>query len=181
MTNFYDSPAWLDLKDFWSEPHHFDGKAHDLRIAMRRNHSLAWCGYVRVPLSHPLHGKDYNTRVPVPDRGAIKIGSQSPLAILIEGMAEDDGQISLDCLFECPGGLTWAREYCPQSDKTIEDDGWWFGFDCNHYNDLSPKDVISEAVEGRHWREGKYRTFEWVKTATENLAKQLSEYTPHVI
>lgn len=55
------------------------------------------CGYVRVPPSHPLHGKSY-----------------------------DDADVDVH------GGLTFADiEPCTEEDGT----GWWFGFDCAHWQD----------------------------------------------
>lgn len=37
------------------EPRFFE--AHGLRCCIQRNNLAAWCGYVIVPLGHPLHGK----------------------------------------------------------------------------------------------------------------------------
>jgi hypothetical protein len=59
------------------------------------------------------------------------------------------------------GGLTYSNAAYPGG----EFDGWWFGFDCAHGGDLTPK----------YPSDGVYRDFEYVKAECESLAKQLAE------
>lgn len=170
MPNIYDHPQYGTLSKFFSEPDFYDGCAFGLPIHLRRNPMKAWCGYVGVARSHPYFGKDGNDRVAV-NRSLILIKDQSPISIFVEAMQEDDGMVALDILLDCPGGITWARDKVPWGGLS---NWWYFGFDCNHYNDLSPRDIIQEMVEGESWRTGTYRTFEFVLRATRNLAEQLA-------
>jgi hypothetical protein len=56
------------------------------------------CGYVRVPPTHPMHGKSY-----------------------------DEADVAVH------GGLTFAQiEPCQEHE---DGQGWWFGFDCAHWDD----------------------------------------------
>lgn len=63
------------------------------------------CGYVRVPLGHPWHGKHHP-----------------------------------DCSVH--GDVNVARP-----DVGGPDDGWWLGFDCNHYMDAPDPDLPGSEFE----------------------------------
>lgn len=171
MTSIYNHPLYPTLSKFFDEPDFHDGCAFSLPYHLRRNHAKAWCGYVGIPTTHPYFGKSYGDRVPA-DRGSILIKDQSPISLLVEGMAEDDGMVALDVLLDCPGGITWGADHVPWGGLPNH---WYFGFDCNHYNDLSPRDIIQEMVEGESWRTGTYRTLEFVDRACRRLAEQLME------
>lgn len=111
------------------------------------------CGYVRVPPTHPWHGKDYND-VDVSVHGGLTFGSLEPC------VEHEDGQ------------------------------GWWFGFDCGHFNDLhydpnvdvndpsldsASREVIQFyqehpiALDCHYWTEAE------VAAECERLAEQLAE------
>lgn len=71
----------------------------------------AWCGYVGLPPSHTLHGKDYdaaNERLPDGVHGGLTYAEECAGAI---------------CHVPAPGDPEHL---------------WWFGFDCAHYLDRWP-------------------------------------------
>jgi hypothetical protein len=72
----------------------------------------------------------------------------------------------------CHGGLTYASKcyhnICHVVSENEDDNIWWLGFDCAHYNDLSPHLKMFN-------REGIYRDFNYVENECTNLAKQLKE------
>jgi len=103
------------------------------------------CGYVRIPKSHPLYGLDYLEKSPS----------------LIEAST---GYCSTPAnVFDVHGGITFsALDLLDEGDE-----GWWFGFDCNHVGD--------KTLNMPEWVEGVYRTLEYVIEECESLAHQLTE------
>ncbi len=70
------------------------------------------------------------------------------------------------------GGLTYANKctgaICHTPEPGESDDVWWFGFDCGHGGDLTPRHL------GEFLRNGDvYRTIAYVQDEVENLAAQL--------
>jgi len=171
--NPYETPQYEAIKEFWMEPDYFQDTMNGFKIMARRNWSKAWCGYAGVSEIHPLFGKGYDERIPVPDRGAVTIDKVSLLTTVCEALHEDDGQVSLAALINVHGGITYA------GDKWPADDGlWYFGFDCSHYNDLTPRNVFDSFSDGI-WRfdtEAKYRTLDFVKAELETLTKVLENF-----
>lgn len=114
------------------------------------------CGYVRVPPGHALDGKDYQ---------------------------HDDFPN-----FDVHGGITFSKinneggiwEVCD-----FPAGGTVFGFDCNHYMDLTDPELvpgydrnahIAEILMEKDLREGVIRTADYVERECINLIQQLSEY-----
>jgi len=153
---------------FWSEPDHWSGIENGFVCHARRNPMKAWCGYVGVPESHPLYGKDYCYRVEVSDRGAIPTEGRGMIPLFFEALHEDDGKVSLSCFVSCHGGLTYANTGWPADDGL-----WYFGFDCSHSGDLTPK-----AYYDYTWplRDGEYRTLAFVQAEIARLAKELRTF-----
>jgi hypothetical protein len=110
-----------------------------------------WCGYVGVPPEHPWHGLDYDA----------------------------DALLDVDV----HGGLTYAaacQEDASEQDAICHvplngrpDSVWWFGFDCAHLGDLSPKYARDAPI-----RDEVYRRLDYVKCETADLARQLQEAVP---
>lgn len=132
--------------------------ATGLDCLMHRNGSGAWCGYVGVPEGHPLFARDY-----------------------------EHADVSVH------GGLTYSA-FC--QDTKDESEGichvplpgrphkvWWLGFDCAHYNDLSPGMVsFNEKFDREHpefagVRRETYRDVQWVEAEVTQLAAQLAAMT----
>lgn len=95
------------------------------------------------------------------------------------GYDDRDMMVDIDVIFDCPGGITWSADHAPLH---CRDGNWWFGFDCIHCNDLSPKNVVDAlAVDGRfpYGVQEEYQTYrdlKFVKYSIYKLARQLSEY-----
>ena len=114
-----------------------------------RGPSGALCGYVGVPPTHPGYGKHY-----------------------------DDTEVFEDYP-DVHGGLTFADD-CAETDDESQhichtdglcEDVWWFGFDCAHAGDISPK--YHKRFEHLNCPDDIYRNFGYVKHQTEHLAEQL--------
>lgn len=73
---------------------------------------------------------------------------------------------------EVHGGLTFSEkcggEYLPE--------GYWIGFDCAHYNDLTPYTVLRpELAPFLRDDPSVYRTMEYVESELNSLTKQLKD------
>lgn len=142
--------AWADEPDKMQ----FADQATGLPCLIVRGPVGALCGYVGVPPSHPLHGKNYDD-VPIDAHGGLTFagGCQST----------DDP----------------AHGICHVPDEGETDDVWWFGFDCAHAGDCWPGyaarlDLLGISI-GR--ADGEYRSVAYVKREIRALAKQLAEVT----
>ncbi|HEY9155552.1 MAG TPA: hypothetical protein VIM69_10495 [Opitutaceae bacterium] len=58
MTDYYTSNEYLSIKAFWNEPDIWEDTIEGYLCCARRNYSKAWCGYIRVPASHPMVPND---------------------------------------------------------------------------------------------------------------------------
>lgn len=167
----FQSPEYLSIQAFWQEPDYFEGEMSGFKVIARRNHAKAWCGYVGVPDTHALYGKHYDHRIPVSNRGQVSVSPHmSPIAMMLEAMAEDDGHIILSIFVDCHGGLTYANSGWPADDGL-----WYFGFDCSHAGDLSPQDVFLSFSGYSFTRDYSYtyRTLDYVKEQLAVLATKL--------
>lgn len=122
-------------------------------LAVRNSHFGFWCGYVGVAEGHPLFGKGYG-----------------------------------DLDVEVHGGLSFADECEPSGDEASRichvpgegepDHVWWFGFDCGHSGDNSPRDAYHAATQREPCFKailayGTYKTLAYVKSECADLARQL--------
>ena len=99
--------------------------------------------------------------------GYVRVPEGHPL----HGVSYDDGP---DDVISVHGGLTFSE---PDMDcGNGKDGGWWFGFDCGHFNDAPdpglahphmPDDIIDS------WY-GVVRTQEYVEAECRSLAEQLA-------
>ena len=80
---------------------------------IHRNSGGALCGYVGVPVGHPLHGKDYED-VDVDVHGGLTFADS------------------------CHGQQENGRGICHEVCDPADDGVWWLGFDCAHLGDLCP-------------------------------------------
>jgi hypothetical protein len=79
---------------------------------------------------------------------------------------------------EVHGGLTYGENKLHALFIPIPEGFWWFGFDCNHHNDLSPLDIFRSLTSDNLWtldKSSTYRTFEYALEQATSLAKQLKE------
>lgn len=131
----------------------------------------ALCGYVGVPEGHPLYRIAYGQPISTEDRARVN---------------RDEGIYPWhfdrpESLLECHGGLTYSgacghaddesKGICHVPGEGEPDNVWWFGFDCAHSMDFSPKyDKLHE-----RW-DRDYRTFAYVRREVTKLARQLKEF-----
>lgn len=131
-----------------------------------RNYSGAWCGYVRVPPTHPLHGMDYSGQVPDSLTSAAEKALDGPIGkrgvMAVVSAALKDG-MRIDSLLDVHGSITYAGEL-----RDVE--GHWFGFDCSHLHDMSPGVDWFDAFDI-------YRDLDYVKAECSSLARQLADLT----
>lgn len=123
-------------------------EATKLPCLIVRNAGGALCGYVGVAEGHPLYGKGYE-----------------------------------DFDVDVHGGLTFADKcadfgneaehicHVPAPDEPQH--VWWFGFDCAHGYDLSPRAQCSSLPSLR--QSGTYKDVPYVKAQIAQLAQQLAQ------
>lgn len=141
---------WQDEPDKrqWTDP------ATGLPCLIVRNRGGNLCGYVGVSKGHPAYEADYCD-------------------------VEDDVDIDVH------GGLTFAgpcsegseHGICHKVEPGENDDVWWLGFDCGHFQDLSPEMAAREKMD-HGWEpvgDPIYRDISYVENECTSLAKQLAE------
>lgn len=140
----HDRTGWPS-GEWDSEPDRLEFEHAGLNCVIHRGGSGALCGYVGIPKSHPMHGKDYDA-----------VHSEMPD-------------------LEVHGGLTYANEcqgavcHVP---KEVEDESlWWLGFDCAHSGDVCPAHL---RFHGRMSDYERYKNVDYVRKETECLAEQLA-------
>lgn len=110
-----------------------------------RGPSGALCGYVGVDDSHPWHGKEYSaSEIDVSVHGGLTFS---------DPCAETGDESAHVCHVAAPGRA---------------DHVWWFGFDCAHAWDVSPK--YDRQMRG--W-EASYKEIGYVRQQVEHLAAQI--------
>lgn len=129
------------------------------------------CGYVAVPVGHPLHSVGYSEQADciTEDMTQVPLGKKSAILALtctVGSDGDDKVRRSPDVAFDVHGGLTYAGG---GKGYPADGDGWWFGFDCAHCDD---GDI--EPDSNRSWaREGVARSLEYVEAECESLAEQI--------
>lgn len=157
----FDKSAW-GVGPWNDEPDRLDFEHAGLSCLLHRGPGGHWCGYAAVPPAHPLHGKGYS---------------------------DDAVDVNVH------GGLTYASEcdgaICHVPKPGEPDNVWWFGFDCAHSGDFSPRHGNYGVGAGYPWPEKaydhaqamsavddwhveKYRDVAYVRAETERLAEQLA-------
>ena len=126
---------------------------------LHRNLMGGWCGYVGVPVGHPLHNHAYGQCIHgcSPDGPPERLGASTGDALLdkvleaVQPLSERlyaRGFRQWECtmgkhlspqeLLTCHGGITYAdscsERICHPGDEPL----WWFGFDCAHGGDVLP-------------------------------------------
>lgn len=172
MSNI-DAP-WLD------EPTDIAFEHAGLQCVMHRKDTLFhWCGYIGIPKDHPLFGVGRSEESPVlgaalEQRLEHPVGESPSFAVLMSLLGGSIGG-SPGVVFEVHGGITWDGPY-PGGHPEREAEGlWWYGFDCAHAGDLSPRYALAAIGDfpGHQWRDQNY-----ARRQTERLAEQLAAITP---
>lgn len=140
------------------------------------------CGYVAVPVDHPLNGVDRGEQVPAITQDMvdnITLGKRSAILIITRTLGSDgEGLVrrSPDILFDVHGGLTFSGA---GESINLPGPSWWFGFDCAHAGDgvIEPSEFELKYNTG-----AVVRTLEFCKEECESLAKQIVElYSPKLL
>lgn len=149
-----DKSAW-GPGPWQEEPDRVEWRAHGFPVLMVRQPEAGhWCGYVGVPPGHPWFGK----------RG-------------------DDWEDPTFRGVDVHGGITYSDacrgEVCHIPAPGEPDDVWWHGFDCAHYNDISPGRAAREQGLGlAPWPAppmASYKDVAYVRRQAERLAEQARE------
>jgi len=135
------------------------------------------CGYVGVPIGHPLYGVSYDEQLPYIKQETAQsatVGKKSPLLVFTAAVGSDDSnnliRRSLDVVIDVHGGLTYAKGSEGYPSATIKDH-WWFGFDCGHAGD----GAIDEDPNWPNHSDEVVRSQPYVEAECESLAAQLLE------
>lgn len=112
-------------------------------LAVRQGNNGHWCGYVGVAEDHPYFGHEYDEHYELPAHG---------------GLTFSDA---------CSPGETEATGICHLPEPGEPDHVWWFGFDCAHHGDSSPRDA---ALYGDFTG---YKTLDYVQASCRELAAAL--------
>jgi hypothetical protein len=85
------------------------------------------CGYVGIPASHCLYGKDYTNQVKYTIPDSTPIGKRGYIDLLLYASKEDKTTCEVSIIFDVHGGITYAGgdDYPIASSPQL----WWFGFD----------------------------------------------------
>lgn len=162
-------------------------KATGLRCIIVRNMDVtgSLCGYVGVEPTHPAYELAYSGETGSEARehheafrAALRRNAHKPILERIEDLPPRPEPVpgigDLVNNLTAHGGLSYAGRL-----KTrVNDDLWWFGFDCSHAWDISPgidatlrslgATAMSDGIPGMVYRDIKY-----VKKECADLARQL--------
>jgi hypothetical protein len=130
------------------------------------------CGYVGLPVEHPLFGVGYSDKSPAlkanMERSTEKL---SPIDVLCAAASEPDELNSPLYMFEVHGGITYAGK----GDYPVASDLWWYGYDCAHGGDVPRPEVVKAKYPGRgYWEQGVHRSLDYCLFECESLAAQLA-------
>lgn len=115
-------------------------------LANRHKSNGHWCGYVGIPLLHPLYGLGY-------DEPDVHVHG----GLTFAGRCIDGPEDEVVCHVVEPG----------------EDDNvWWFGFDCAHGGDVLPG-LSASLPEFRIHEWDTYRSLPYVQSVCHDLAVRL--------
>lgn len=171
-------------------------EATGLPCLIVRGPSGGLCGYVGVAPGHPLHGKDYDA-VDADVHGGLTFAHgcieldqeawerakqryEKAEAQALRLPKGDSAEFRRDIgpvigSFEAWSEYQRGRTICHIGAPGEPDHIWWFGFDCAHSGDLTPK----YAGLTRSYRndDDVYRTLEYVTEQVTALAAQLAKLT----
>ena len=206
----FTKEKWID-GPWKQEPDRIEWKHNGMNcLAQRAPVTGSWCGYVGLPKSHPLYGFFYGectigceppretdweflTKEAEEEGGTLRANVNRSFADLKKSRLLDNPprchsyNHSPEAVLDVHGGITYAAScednevICHKAAPGEDDNLWWFGFDCAHSGDLSPKmnslhRMIPEL--GTNWGNWlndweKYRDVNYIREETNHLAGQL--------
>lgn len=139
------------------------------------------CGYVGVPTKHPWYGKNYDDLTKIDKRFLVgqPIGDRGILTALKFAMNDERKEAAIDEIINVHGSLTYSGSGHP-----VDDEYWYFGFDCGHYGDASDIKSMHEYFPERaafieqfgYFTDGEIRTLDYCIEQCISLAEQLNVY-----
>lgn len=142
----------------------FEYKGYECLI-LRHSSLSHLCGYVEIPMEHPLYEKNYSDCLSLDQEkrkeliGNVRMNSANSILTFLKEINGMENS-SMCSLFDCHGGITFSGRF---NDKK----GWFIGFDCAHYGDRSSYSY-----------EGVYRDMKYVEEECKRLVDQIIEITP---
>lgn len=132
------------------------------------------CGYVAVPVGHPLYGLDYGSQI-----FSYRLADK-----YYGGYGDDFGSVHLDSIIDVHGGLTFASPGKPgMRYPTLQlKPVWWFGFDCAHLGDgrdheTQKKYFVDPYLMENFGSEDTTKSAEYVEAECVMLVSQIHEIT----
>lgn len=140
------------------------------------------CGYVGIPVGHPLYGCEYHSPCAalVSPGENEQLGNRSAITFILACLDRSRWQAP-DMVFDVHGSLTYSDG---NGKYPVESDLWWFGYDCAHYGDR-PSDARCEQLRKEYpdepymWADGdgEFRDVLYCERQCESLAGQIVEKT----
>ena len=117
------------------------------------------CGYVGVDKTHPFYNLNYYDQIPKEFLYLYEEAKEEPIGKrgIIDLFCHDPKNPKIGLLFDVHGGITFSDSSEKGHPVETEEPLWFFGFDCNHYDDYeNPKSKV------------------YVRNECKSLAKQLN-------
>ena len=133
------------------------------------------CGYVGVPLGHPLYKKEFTDHLDIlrSELDNEEFGKRGILS-LFSAVYDDNDRIKMDLYFNVHGSLTYSGD----GDYPVESNLWWLGFDCAHYGDGVDLELVEKywgddpKIQRRIELEKKYPTREGYPIRSKEYVEQ---------
>lgn len=140
-------------------------------LLLREPHTGAWCGFVAVPLDHPLHGKRGDVLVKAPASFAGRTLdpyriARADLRSDLPAIVQAGDVLPLSALLPVHGGI-WSTDVMAGDPPR-----WRFGFRCSHATDYLPRDINVDVL--RTTTADDYRSHDYAKAEVIDLAAQLA-------
>lgn len=134
------------------------------------------CGYVGIPKNHYLYKKSYSNKcLNFSDIKNEELKKRGIIPLLTFQCQEDKSKVSPDLYFNVHGGVTYSGKLS----DVLNDDLWYFGFDCGHADDkpdirsAEEYGMNNEVIGFLYTKTGKVRTQDYVESECRSLAEQL--------
>ena len=147
------------------------------------------CGYVGVPHTHPLYGRDYSSHIPALNQLHIERVTNEEVERdehlpIIPLLFWDTTSSRMDVILRVHGGVTycgggdgypsdtnyWTRPWV-RSGAWICQDYWWVGYDCGHAGDAKDPTLMSDHYLKAHGKYG-FAYGDWVVRSLEYCVQE---------
>lgn len=160
---------WLNEPDYkrWR-----DGETQLMCLVLRAHSTGSLCGYVRLPAQL---GKKVMRRKGRAKASLAELFGVPPKSLGSKSCRYNGYDLGVFESVTVHGGLTFAGKISTRFRG--KEKGVWVGFDCGHYNDLSPKteEYFERVSHLAHFEPRIYRDIGYVTEQTRSLARQIKE------